>query len=329
MLALRMSAFIILVHIIILAAVCQTGVEQASDEYDPSVFMPNGVVYKFQGNLSVSGIRGYLIATIGIFSREHSNGYCAWGFSVWVERYHYEGIELPSSVKIMLERGVAGIPLPPLIAVKRWTREAYLMIDFNEIRELLSGAPSLDVLDLLSRLFTIVGEINEEVYFTNPLYIPINVGLNSELAFGVYRISGEKYETHARINAEGIKEVAGGSYDAWIISLNRSAISDILAELGAPGGTLPKDVSASTNIYYDKASGWLLSYETHAHRSNTTYAGDYIDITLELIEPGTVNIGGRGLLERKLGLPRAASLCVGLCIIGLSALIRLTRSGGR
>ena len=325
----RMSAFIILAHIIILATICRTGMEQASDEYDPSVFMPNGVVYKFQGNLSVGGIRGYLVATISIFSREHSNGYCAWGFSVRVERYDYKGPELPGPVKTLLEHGVAGISLPPLIAVKRWTRETYLMIDFNETRELLSEALSLDVLDLLSRLFTIAGEVNKEVYFTNPLYIPINVGLNSELVFGVYRTSGEKYEAHVRINAEGIKEVAGGGYDAWIISLNRSAISDILAELGAPGGTLPKDVSVSTNIYYDKASGWLLSYETHGHRGNTTYTGDCIDITLELMEPGTVNIGGRGLLERKLGLPRAASLCIGLCIIVLSALIRLMRSGGR
>lgn len=334
-----------------LALSCLAGLASAQEEYDPSVFTPNGVVYRFQGNFSLlventtvspplRELReGNFSLTMSIFSRDQGGGYHAWSFSIYLENWYYnKPEELPEPLTTVLESlGIQGVAVPPLVAVKWGTRETYFLIDFHKLKRTLqeaqlTGPESAGA--LASQVLAATGQVNEEVYFTNPFYIPTNVGLGTQLVYGVYnKTSGEQYEVYLAINGEAEVEAAGGTYAAWVVRLSAGDVADIMADLGAEEDLVRaiRSTDLKIDIYYDKASGWLLGYESHGHYTNTTVVerdGQLIeanvisdvDLVLRLVEPGTVNIGGKSLVERELGLPRETGLALGALVMALAAL---------
>ena len=336
---------------LMLALSCLAGLASAQEEYDPSVFTPNGVVYRFQGNFSLlventtvspplRELReGNFSLVISIFSRDQGGGYHAWSFSIYLENWYYNRPEeLPEPLTTVLESlGIQGAAVPPLVAVKWGTRETYFLIDFHKLKRTLqeaqlTGPESAGA--LASQVLAATGQVNEEVYFTNPFYIPINVGLGTQLVYGVYnKTSGQQYEVYLAINGEAEVEAAGGTYAAWVVRLSAGDLADIMADLGAEEDLVRAvgSTDLEIDIYYDKASGWLLGYESHGHFYNTTVVErdgqpieasvvSDVDLVLRLVEPGTVNIGGESLIERELGLPRETALALGALVMALAAL---------
>ena len=348
---------VMLCTMLTLAVLLASSSSWAQGEFDPSVFSPNGVVYKFEGSFSViienatpaSGplreVReGNFTLVLTIFSKEHGSGYHAWSFSMYIEQFNYNRPEeLPEPVQMLIELlGVKGVSVPPLVAVKDGTRETYFLINFHELERTLSETNVTglqDLASLASKVMAATGEVNEEVYFTNPFYIPLNVSLGTEIVYGVYnKTSGQQVEVKLRVNDEGAVEAAGKTYDAWIIRLDEEGVADILEGLGVDEEAVEATRSVDLNAaaYYDKATGWLLGYEVHGHAVNTTtierdgrllnvtVRGD-VDLALRLVEPGTIEVGGESLIERALSLPRNTALLFAAGIIALAALLAILK----
>ena len=262
-----------------------------------------------------------------------------------IEQFNYNRPEeLPEPVQMLITMlGVRGVSIPPLVAVRDGTRETYFLIDFHELERTLGEANVTglqDLASLASKIMAATGEVNEEVYFANPFYIPLDVGLGSEIIYGIYnRTSGQQVEVGLVINDEGPVEVPAGTYDAWIIRLDESGVADILEGLGVSEEAVEavRSTDLQAAIYYDKATGWLLGYEVHGHATNTTtieregqtveviVRGD-VDLVFELVEPGTVEVGGKSLIERVLSLPRNSALFFAIGIMALAALLTILRS---
>ena len=326
---------------------------RAQGSYDPSVFTPNGVVYELKGDFTVvlenrtenfmEERKGNITLVLTLFSRDQGGGYQAWSMSVYLEKFYYNK---PEEFRTLLDvLRLNGIAIPPLVAVKEGTRETYFLVDFHQLKKALEETNVTgtgDLVALANKVMAATGEVNEEVYFMNPFFIPLDVGVGTEIIYGVYnKTSHQQLEVRLRIDDDGPVEAAGGTYDAWIIRMDEDEVADILAGLGLDeeGVRAIRSVDVKASIYYDKASGWLLGYELHSHATNRTTiehegrtiianaTGD-VDVVFKLVEPGTVNVGGKTILERTLHLPRNSGLAFSAGLLALSAYLGLRRPRG-
>ena len=314
--------------------------EAYAEEYDPSVFSPNGVLYKISFDALISmenETKGYYDyertwgnGSLNIFSREEGTDYYAWSFSISFEAYYNccRSGEEPR----METMQIPNVPVPPFIAVKKGTRETYFMIDLERLTKGMQEVSSPE--EARALLTEAYGKVYEEIYFTNFFYIPVDVGIGSKIVYGIYnKTSGEKFEVALTISGEEAVGTPEGTFDAWVIALDSESLIELMGEMGIDSDAAEaiRAANPQINIYYDKASGWLLKYEASGSATNTTYVehgeevievsaeGSYYFL-LELVQAGTVNVGGKSVLERTLHLPKEAIIAIGGAIFCISLL---------
>lgn len=314
--------------------------------YNSTVFTPNGTMYDLDLNVDISVTNQTTTflniimdgtGNLTLYSERMDLDYIRWGGSVAFEIYRYMytmGNEPEEEYMNM------SMPIPPLIAVKQDTREIYLFnISLDQFEE-MSEEQIMEIVQTLSS-----GDLRTDIYITNPFYIPIDVSVGSVIEYGYWnRTANDGFLLEVPINKETTLSVMNTTYDVWAIEYTGTVLDLITMinetfpigiELPSENDTEAEAIYTLLNeteflfgVYYDKASGWLLDIRLEIEGSGTldivenetTMSVDYmIDVLVDfaLEDPGSVSVGGQGLVGRYLGVSDniVVMLGVGLLIL--------------
>jgi len=317
----------------------------AGPVYNNSAFFPNGTEFSLylngtaylenttSGEVIINGSESISLR-FSLASKRIDFSYIGWGGI----------IELP--FEILPNR--SEIPLPPLVAIKEGTNRVFfpqIIFDILENRTQVT-----DPMGLLSNLF--MAGVSERIYVINPFYIPINVQEGDKIEYGFWDTQTDNgYISKAIIVGEESINTQAGTFNAWKVNVNFSDFSGIAYSIGSIIGVdvlrllaeslettegqvelLLNSIKLLGSIYYDKASGWLLKaniglyFNTESVDALENIEGEISGtLDLELINPGTVNVGGAGIFQRLTGLPDETLIGIDAAFIFIVLYIVLRR----
>jgi len=338
----------------------------AQELYESSVFNPNGATYILDGLVRVMVVNesndvllmqlnATLNAKLKLLSERLNLEFVKWSgllnFSYDVYSFRYN--ETPEE-----ESGNMSVPIPPLLFIRENTREIYFA---NISIEELQGEQMEDAMEKMMQKIS-AGEINENFYVYNIFFIPKNVDMGSKVTYGFWNKTANKgLEVTATVVSSSSIEVAGESYDAWVVELDYHNLTELFQEIYDQlgfnmteqifGDAEPQEAEAIKQIiesiyftlrgYYEKESGWLVkglldvdaSGNVTVHgENNVTFPVSYqvtVDIVTNLIDPGNVRLGGRSTLARMLDVDDTTLLALDVIFVVLVVVyLALKKRGG-
>jgi len=326
----------------------------AQEIYDSSVFNPNGATYVLDGLIQVTIVNesnnellmqfnASIDAKLKLLSERLNLDFVKWSgilnFSYNTYSYYYN--ETPEE-----DYRNMSIPIPPLFFIKENTREAYFA---NISLEELQGENMEDAMKKMMQKIS-AGEINENFYVYNIFYIPKNVDIGSKITYGFWNVTANKgLELAATVVSSSTLEVAEESYDVWVVELDYHNLTELFQEVYDQLGfnvteqifkdAKPEEIKTIKQViesiyftlkgYYEKASGWLVKGVADVDASGTTTApGDInatfpvsyqvtVDMVANLIDPGSVRLGGRSTLARMFDVDDTTLLSLDIVFVAL------------
>lgn len=308
----------------------------ASPGYAFEVFRPNGTKYSVSSIVdiyfeNVTSGEVYANESMDInfnftfISKRIDLKHIGWGFILELPEEAVNETNFPNKISV-----------PPLLAVEEGSRRIYFP---QVLFDLIEGRIS-DVGEALKNVF--FSKINKSFYILNPFYISKDVKIGDKVDYGFWYV---KRDTGYIVNGE-VKEkvkinIAGLEIETWRVEIqvsNLTEVLDVVSEMfnvtlfenDTEAKNVIGNITITANLYYDTKIGWLTKANITAHLNPEAIPEDVTghaqaSITLNLLDFGALNIGGKGIVFRLIGIPDEALLISDIVIIALIVITIIRR----